>query len=124
MGGPKVFFGGDSNVYYGGEDEMVKINELKDALEKEDVGYTLVIAKHIVRKVRPDIYFNNAQAAYKKETKQLETMFFAYPTKLEKQMVPVYGSGREGDALFDDKLTQAPPKVVDAFARAAHNATK
>jgi len=94
------------------------IRELKDRLEALD--YTLVIARHIVRKRRPDMFFNNAQAAYKFEVQAQETMFFAYPTS-KKDNVTI-DINRDGTKLFNTDLEEMPSKakVVDAFAGAAY----
>merc|ERR1711964_860343 len=105
------------------------IKDLKAKLKVEK--YTLVIAKHVIRKVRPYEFFNNAQAAYKKDVKVQETMFFAYPDNVLR--VKELDEGAKGldagvkglDAgvkglikhNFDEDMTELP-MVVDAFAGA------
>jgi len=85
------------------------------------LGYRLVIANHVVRKCRPEIFFNNAQAAYKRDAKVEETNFFAYPK--------TYKVGhkefdlKEGSFIthtFDETMAGIP-MVVDAFAGAFHS---
>merc|ERR1711964_824816 len=117
-----VFFGGDANVYYGGDNDATNIANLRTGLSGLTIPYTLVISKHIVRKRRPDIFFNNAQAAYKFEVQAQETMFFAYPTKLDDKVTidtTVFDKDFawiKNDPEAEEKM---PSKVVDAFAGAA-----
>merc|ERR1711964_537269 len=102
-----VIFGGDSNVYYGGKKGLEKIKELQKDLKKKGLEYTLVIAKHLVRKYRPYNFFRNAQAAYKTEETTQETMFFAFPKDLKVEHT------------FDDALDGIEKKeLVCAFAGA------
>merc|ERR1711964_22636 len=104
-----VFFGGDGNVHYNG-DKTENIKTLKDNLAK--IGYTLVIAKHIIRKRRPNNIFQNAQGIYKFEITTEETMFFAYPTGLKEKINYTFQ-----DISFDDEIdTDIAPEIVDAFA--------
>jgi len=119
-----VFFGGDANVYYGGDNDATNIANLRTGLSGLTIPYTLVIAKHIVRKRRPGIFFNNAQAAYKFEVQAQDTMFFAYPTSLKDQVTinpeafdRDFAWIKEGQPLAEQTM---PSKVVDAFAGAAY----
>jgi len=93
--GIPVIFGGDSNVYYGGKKGLKQISDLQERLAKKGLEYTLVIAKHLVRKVRTPNFFLNAQAAYKNGGTTQETMFFAFPKDLK---------GGKVEHTFDDVL--------------------
>jgi len=113
-----LFFGGDSNVYYGGGNGLDGIQKLQKALKELDNPYTLCISRNTVRKRRSHSFFYNAQAAIKCKLQIQETMFIAFPSTLESgqgQVVP----NEDLDQEIVEKRT-----VVGAFTGAAYGETK
>jgi hypothetical protein len=78
-----VLVGGDSNIYYGGQDKKKQAHTFDDQQRfATEMDMNVVLSTTAVRKKRPGNFFKNAQAAYKKEELSQESMFICVPKEV------------------------------------------
>lgn len=84
MRGYPIIIGGDSNLYYGGQDKQGKEYGYQSQLDlAKALDMHVIISTKAVKKVRPNNFFRNAQNAYKTECLIQESMCICMPKSVD-----------------------------------------